>query len=95
MAKPDYLLCDICGGKVHEDSRLFVATGLSPDPAGGSSQEDGEHVDLCEHDAMRAVAFLIRNQVNNQRDHEAGKRLLKWLQDEQRRSRKPVVLTNR
>jgi len=82
---PTYKLCDICGKRSEEDHRIWVATGSSPCPAGGSSEEDGEYVDLCPAHQAEALLVLLRDPTHPRRkNHEMGKRLVTWV-----RERKP------
>ena len=80
MATPDFNLCDVCGAKMSQDNRLFVATGLSPDPSGNGSETDGRHVDLCGKHLRQAVLFLLKRDGNPRvPDYDRGVALISHL----------------
>lgn len=66
MATPSFYLCDVCGNRVPESCRVFIATGRSMDGA-GSYETDGEHVDLCHNHAVLAIKHALTDEVSNRR----------------------------
>lgn len=72
MAQRVVVDCDRCGVKdLNEPVRIHLATGRSPDPAGGHSEEDTERVDLCNKCAGRSL-----NNIAGKLSYEAQSKLL-------------------
>lgn len=56
--KPDYHLCDICGGKVPKDLNCFIEIGSHHD--GIETVTDGRKVDLCSKCACNILNQICR-----------------------------------
>ena len=80
--KPDYRLCDRCKvGRLPDDLSFFVATDRTMDAA-GSMDDDGQQLDLCHACALNAIQYVLLRPdgAGGRADHEAGRKLLKWVE---------------
>lgn len=62
---PDYLLCDICNQTLGKDVRAFIATDRAMNGS-GSSETEGEYIDLCGRCWGVVVVKFLKNKSYEQ-----------------------------
>ena len=91
MVSPDFYLCDLCGARVEEKLRIYVATDRRMDAA-GSMDDVGEQLDLCPRHLWEAVGFFLADYVpggQTTRPHyEHGRELVAWVRKRQAQLKK-------
>jgi hypothetical protein len=80
---PDFNLCDVCGERVPERDRIFVATDYTHN--GIENVTEGKHLDLCSKHLVEVVKHLIGAGPGQIQNFEQGKKVIAFVESLKRK----------